>query len=155
MSQSTLSTDPVRLAWNYARDPSAWPLAPRFDPEHRWTYRLHADTDHEAWLLTWLPGQHTSLHDHGGASGAFTVISGVLTEEVIGPRRSPRRTTLNWASGEIRGFGPRHVHRVSNTGTVPAVSLHVYAPGLTAMTRYELVDGRLSRLGVDRQGTDW
>jgi len=42
-----------------------------------------------------------------------------------------------------------------NAGTVPAVSLHVYAPALTRMTRYELVDGALRALAVERAGADW
>ena len=41
--------------------------------------------DYEAWLLTWLPGQSTGLHDHGGSAGAFTVLSGVVEESTLPP----------------------------------------------------------------------
>jgi quercetin dioxygenase-like cupin family protein len=149
------TAEPIRLAWRYAHDPASWPVQPRFDAASRWYSLLHRDERYEAWLLTWLPGQTTDLHDHGGASGALTVISGTITEDVIGPRRTPRLTTLTWPTGQIRGFGPHHVHRVHNATTDPAVTLHVYAPGLTAMTRYAFTDGRLATLGVDRAGTDW
>jgi hypothetical protein len=155
-SASTSSAaDPVRLAWRYAHDPAGWPVRPRFDPADRWFSLLHRDAHHEAWLLTWLPGQTTELHDHGGAAGALAVVSGTISEDVVGPRRAPRLATLAWTAGQVRGFGPHHVHRVHNAGTEPAVTLHVYAPGLTAMTRYELSAGRLTTLGVDRAGTDW
>ena len=34
------------------------------------------------WLLSWLPGQGTGLHDHGGSAGAFAVVRGTLHERV-------------------------------------------------------------------------
>ncbi|MGA8112190.1 MAG: cysteine dioxygenase family protein [Actinocatenispora sp.] len=150
------ATDPVTLALRYAADPDAWPFAPTFDPDRRWYGRLHADEHHEAWLLTWLPGQGTELHDHGGAHGAFLVVTGDLTEEVVGPRDAPRLTELNWRQGEVRGFGGHHVHRVVNTSDSPAVSLHVYRPGLTAMSQYAFDPGvGLRLLRTEREGADW
>jgi hypothetical protein len=47
------------------------------------------------------------------------------------------------------------VHRVSNVATSPAVSLHVYAPALTTMTRYALTDTGLHVLGVEQTGVNW
>jgi hypothetical protein len=46
------------------------------------------------------------------------------------------------------------VHRILN-GSAPAVSLHVYAPALTRMTRYALIAGRLEITAVEREGADW
>src|SRR3954447_27009918 len=34
----------------------------------------------QVWLLSWLPGQGTDLHDHGPSAGAFAVARGMLTE---------------------------------------------------------------------------
>ena len=113
--------------------------------------RVADEPDFEAWLLTWLPGQGTDLHDHGGSAGAFTVLAGRLTEQTVGVRLMDR----GYGRGATREFGPHHVHRMVNAGTVPAVSLHVYAPALTRMTRYELVDGALRALAVERAGADW
>jgi mannose-6-phosphate isomerase-like protein (cupin superfamily) len=146
---------PAHLALRYASDPAAWPTPPRFDPRHRWYTRLHADAEHEAWLLTWLPGQSTDLHDHGGATGAFLVVAGTVTEDVAGPRRAPRLVAREYQAGQVRSFGRRHIHRVHNAGTEPAVTLHVYTPGLTSMSQYEVVDGELRLLRTDREGTDW
>jgi predicted metal-dependent enzyme (double-stranded beta helix superfamily) len=132
---------------------AAQPLSPRFDPDTRWYERLYAAGDHEAWLLSWLPGQSTDLHDHGGSSGAFTILTGVLTEQ------TPTRGTLadrGYCPGATRRFGPHHVHRIVNAGTVPAVSVHVYSPALTRMTRYALSEGGVLRtVGVERAGEDW
>jgi predicted metal-dependent enzyme (double-stranded beta helix superfamily) len=109
----------------------------------------------EAWLLTWLPGQSTGLHDHGGSAGAFAVLDGVLDETVLVPdEHSMARRNRPYAAGEIRGFGRHHVHDVAPAGG-PAVSLHVYAPALIGMTRYVLEDGALVPLASERAGSDW
>jgi hypothetical protein len=38
---------------------------------------------------------------------------------------------------------------------VPAVSVHVYTPGLTEMNTYRLDDDRLVRTGTEQAGVDW
>jgi mannose-6-phosphate isomerase-like protein (cupin superfamily) len=151
------------LARHYARNRSSWPVTPQFDAASRWYARIGGDPTHEAWLLTWLPGQSTDLHDHGGSAGAFLVVGGVLTEQVVRagaagvPREAgpvvPREASLG--EGTVRAFGPRHVHRIVNAGAVPAVSLHVYAPALREMTRYRIDGGVLSVAVVERAGVDW
>ncbi|MGY1784943.1 cysteine dioxygenase [Geodermatophilus sp. SYSU D00698] len=118
---------------------------------------LHADlADAQVWLLTWLPGQGTPLHDHGGSAGAFAVVGGVLTEDVVGghPGAVREAATELWA-GRVRPFGPHHVHRVTNRGTVPAVSVHAYTPRLSRMTGYRLEHGTLLTTGTEKAGVDW
>ncbi|GAA5196472.1 hypothetical protein GCM10023322_65460 [Rugosimonospora acidiphila] len=143
------------LAAGYAANPARWPVRPQFDAAERWYRRVAVAPDHEAWLLTWLPGQGTDLHDHGGASGAFHVITGVLTEQTPRYAAPAGLATRRYRSGATRRFGVRHIHRVVNDAPVPAVSLHVYAPALLAMTRYRLDGGRLRPLRVERAGADW
>jgi hypothetical protein len=111
-----------------------------FDPAQRWHQRLYRDRRIDVWLISWLPTQGTELHDHGGSSGAFTVLSGTLTESVVagGSRQDRSRP-----AGESVGFGARYVHDVRNAGTAPAVSVHAYSAPLTSMTYYDLEDGRL------------
>src|SRR5579875_1446030 len=46
----------------------------------RWWTQLHSADDLDVWLLSWLPGHATDLHDHGGSSAAFTVVQGALRE---------------------------------------------------------------------------
>jgi predicted metal-dependent enzyme (double-stranded beta helix superfamily) len=109
------------------------------------------------WLLSWLPGQGTDLHDHGAASGAFAVAAGTLTERVLAapPGRPPVEVTRSLTTGRCRVFGPRYVHQVTNTGSVPAVSVHVYAPGLTVMNRYAAEPSGLHHVAVEQAGVDW
>ncbi|MGW5671286.1 cysteine dioxygenase [Micromonospora sp. NPDC003776] len=147
-------TDPPDLLAVAARwaDPAGWPVPLRFDPGQRWYARLAADTEHEVWALSWLPGQGTDLHDHGGSSGAFLVVAGALTEETVADGRlRPDRL----ATGAGRRFGARHVHVVTNRGDQPAVSVHAYRPALRRMTRYHLVAGRLRIAEVAEAGVAW
>jgi hypothetical protein len=141
------------LARRYAANPTIWSVDPEFDPVDRWYARLASEADHEAWLLTWLPGQATDLHDHGGSAGAFHVVSGALTEQT--PRRGLRMTSRRYPAGSTRPFGARHIHRVANEGVVPAISLHVYGPALTSMTRYRIERGALCVAAVERAGANW
>ncbi|MET8370431.1 cysteine dioxygenase [Micromonospora profundi] len=144
-------TDLLAVAAEWA-DPTRWPVALRFDPVQRWYARLATGVDHEVWALSWLPGQGTDLHDHGGSAGAFRVVAGALTEETVsGGRLSPRLLP----AGSGRRFGSRHVHVVTNRGVTPAVSVHVYRPALRRMTRYDLVDGRLRAAEVAEAGRSW
>jgi predicted metal-dependent enzyme (double-stranded beta helix superfamily) len=140
------------IAHAYAARPQEWPLAPRWQPGRRWYHRLEARPDWEVWLLTWLPGQHTDLHDHGDSAGAFVVVTGELAEESIDGTKLASRTLT---AGAARAFPAGHVHRVAHGGERPAVSVHVYGPALTRMTRYEWVAGRLVVAGVDRAGAQW
>ncbi|SCG49189.1 Cysteine dioxygenase type I [Micromonospora echinaurantiaca] len=144
--------DLLAAARRWAADPAGWPVPLRFDPVSRWYARLAVDDEHEVWALSWLPGQGTDLHDHGGSSGAFLVAAGDLTEETVsGGGLRPHRL----AAGAGRRFGPRHVHVVTNRGLEPAVSVHVYRPALRRMTRYRLADGRLRVAEVAEAGVAW
>ncbi|UNS96099.1 cysteine dioxygenase family protein [Streptomyces tubbatahanensis] len=117
---------------------SLWTSRVRFTTPERFSIRLAHSEAHEVWLLTWLPGQGTDIHDHGGASGAFGVVRGELTEQTFARRweaavpPSPRRLP----TGGVRSFGPRHIHQVRNDSDSPAVSIHAYSPALATMSSY-------------------
>lgn len=138
-----------------AAQPALWRPRLRFTSPERFYIRLEQSSEYEVWLLTWLPGQGTDIHGHGGSAGAFTVVQGVLTERAFPPTSLPvHPPRLTLVAGATRSFGPRHVHEVRNAGDQPAASIHAYAPALTTMTYYRhLPDGRLvtERVeGVDR-----
>ena len=157
MTAVDVRLDHLAIAQQYAAHPDEWPVAPRFNPSERWYHRLVAAGDHEVWLLTWLPGQGTELHDHGGSAGAFHLFSGTLTEDTIvdRPGEPPRITSRELGEGAGRRFGAQHIHRVINRGTRPAVSIHVYGPALTTMTRYRIGAGGLDVLAVEKAGAQW
>jgi mannose-6-phosphate isomerase-like protein (cupin superfamily) len=136
--------------WTHLLDPAA--AAAVLDPS------LHGElADAQVWLLSWLPGQGTDLHDHGSSSGAFAVARGTLTERVVGARASEEvhQSRTDLTAGRVRYFGPHHVHQVVNSLPEPAVSLHVYAPVLRWMNTYRVERGALVRTGTERAGVDW
>lgn len=152
-----------------------WRPLVEFDADDRFYTRFAGGDGWEAWLLGWLPGQTTGLHDHGDSAGAFIVLEGTLEERT--PRSRPRLpevpdrrglpagtrpvgvTTLDsrrLATGQLRTFGPEHLHDVINSDSIPAVSLHVYGPALSRMTRYAIdEDGLLQVLTRETAGADW
>ncbi|RJK95458.1 cysteine dioxygenase [Vallicoccus soli] len=147
--------DLSRLVRRLAAEQDLWRGAVRYDPDHRHYARVATGTGYEAWLLTWLPGQSTGLHDHGGSAGAFTVLRGALRE--LSPRADGLRTRLRervLQTAAVRTFGPDHLHDVAALDG-PAVSLHLYGPALTTMTRYALVDGVLRVTAREGAGSDW
>lgn len=164
-------TDYLSIAARYAAAPHDWPVAARFNPVERWYHRLATHDDYEVWLLTWLPGQGTELHDHGGSSGALYVARGELIEHVPdlsrtqsgqgelqerdGTGTDPGLTAHRLVEGAGRRFGSRHIHRVDNLSDRPAVSLHVYSPALTRMTRFRIGTGGLEPTAVERAGAQW
>ncbi|MFF9687457.1 cysteine dioxygenase [Streptomyces sp. NPDC014623] len=127
------------LARSIAADRARWAPLVRYDATTRWYHRLHAvppapgsarsgeaSLGYEVWLLSWVPGQGSGRHDHGPSSGVLTVLEGELTE-----RTERGAQTLD--PGAQRVFAPGYVHEVVNDSLEPAVSLHIYFPGLTDM----------------------
>jgi predicted metal-dependent enzyme (double-stranded beta helix superfamily) len=153
---TAVRVDHLAIARRFAT-PTAWPIEPRFDAERRWYHRLASEQDcgAEVWLLTWLPGQGTDLHDHGGSAGAFVVVSGELTEHTVSGGERPRLVDEVRAASSGRRFGTHHVHQIINNGPLPAISVHVYGPALRTMTRYRLEDDQLLVAAVDRAGLQW
>jgi predicted metal-dependent enzyme (double-stranded beta helix superfamily) len=148
---------PTSLAMTLAAHPERWRPLVDYRTDTRWYRLLERTEQHEVWLLSWLPGQGTDLHDHGPASGAFAVAAGTLTERVVAAKsgRSPVEVTRELVAGRCRAFGPHYVHQVTNAGMVPSVSVHVYTPGLSVMNRYRMEPGELRHVGVEQAGVDW
>ena len=117
----------------------------------RWFTRIQGDDEIDIWLISWVPGQPTELHDHGGSLGALTVLSGTLREF--------RWDTHQWQSrrlnaGDQAGFPLGWVHDVvwaptlgeSARAATSTLSVHAYSPPLTVMSYYEVTEeNRLRR----------
>jgi len=128
--------------------------------DDRWFARLHGDDEVDIWLISWVPGHRTELHDHGGSLGALTLLSVSLDEfRWDGERLRCRRLE----AGDQAGFPLGWVHDVvwAPTGPGPSVtspavtslaetlgpetqapslSVHAYSPPLTVMSYYEVTD---------------
>jgi len=174
---STLANDAVTrrtgaagLAAALAAAAPRWLDLVEYSPTGRWTHLLPADdaadvldpslheelASAQVWLLSWLPEQGTPLHDHGTSAGAFAVVRGTLTERVVAAGRTAVRDTTDVLTiSRVRHFGPHYVHQVTNLAPEPAVSVHVYTPGLAWMNTYAIDGGSLVRTGTERAGVDW
>jgi len=137
----------TEIALDVADDPRSWRNAISFDLEQRRRIRLRAAEDHEVWLVSWLPGHRTGLHDHGDASAVFTVATGRLRERAVtfGPKGTLVETGREISPGEVRVFGPRQIRELINPGPGRAVSVHVYAPRLSDGHEYRFTGGALLR----------
>jgi mannose-6-phosphate isomerase-like protein (cupin superfamily) len=143
---SPLSADQLVNALEHvAGRTSEWCNIARFDPSGRWWRRLHGNDVADIWLLTWLTGQSTELHDHGGSSGAFLVVQGALTE--VRATNEPLGTTSTIVTpGRSVAIAPTTVHDVYNAGPAAAISLHAYSPPLSSMSFYAQHPSGLARL---------
>jgi len=113
--------------------------------DRRWVLMAASDT-FEAWVIGWPPGGTIALHDHGDSAGAVVVAQGELVETLVAEHANGFVTTTSrrMAAGTSWSMGRRHVHDVVNDSSLPAVSVHVYAPRLTCMTNYRLEGGTLT-----------
>jgi rhodanese-related sulfurtransferase len=130
-----------------------WRPMVQHDPVERWYKRLHRDRRVDIWLIGWTEGQDTTVHDHGGSSGAFWVADGMLTEGYSARTGQPLRMR-QLGPGRGSAFGSRYVHIVGNQCPTLATSLHAYSPPLSRMTVYQIgPDGMrvpVETLPVDR-----
>ena len=126
---------------------------------------LDAGPGARAWLIAWPPGTGTGWHDHGGAAGAMLALAGELTERSVeAPADHAYGEPLHLPGGEGsvralragtgRAFGERHIHEVTNEGSVTAYSIHVYAPDLALMRHYAASGESLLLVGWETE-QDW
>ncbi|MEV7940819.1 cysteine dioxygenase family protein [Kitasatospora sp. NPDC088264] len=123
----------ARLIREIAADRARWEPLVRYDALTRWYARLETGPGYEVWLLSWLPGQSSGFHDHGESSGVMTVVQGELIERSL-TRAGEGARTLR--PGGQRVFSSGYLHEVVNGTLEPAVSIHLYTPGLTEMNQY-------------------
>jgi predicted metal-dependent enzyme (double-stranded beta helix superfamily) len=134
----------LAIAKDLAHDAQTWPGMR--EPARRVWELIDSSQDFEAWVIGWPPGGAIQLHDHGESSGAVVVVQGELVEMVItedGKGTLAMTNTVLPASASVT-FDRTHVHEIVNLGPGPAISVHVYAPRLTAMTYYDFRDGILA-----------
>jgi predicted metal-dependent enzyme (double-stranded beta helix superfamily) len=113
------------------------------DPAGYQTHPVHVEPDgsFSVAVMVWRPGQVTPVHDH--VSWCVTgVLAGTEYEEIFGPGPgwAPDGGSLVAVArrqnppGTVAGFAPPgDIHRVRNSGTGVAVSMHVYGADLARL----------------------
>lgn len=102
------------------------------DPDVPRSHTLHVEPDGSFSIvgLVWRPGQFTRIHDHLTWC-VFGVVQGIEHEELFDADCNRTGESDNHA-GEVSGFAPPgDIHRVRNTGTTTAISVHVYGTDVT------------------------
>lgn len=130
--------------------PWLWGHAVTFEPGRR-SHRVLYRTPHlEIALFGWAVGQDTVFHDHGGASGAAFICSGLLVEDTLEAvdGHVVARHTHDRRPGTAFGFGPDYIHRVRHDpyhGV--ALSIHAYTRAAWSPVDYDVLpDGTLRAL---------
>ncbi|MCU7824494.1 cysteine dioxygenase family protein [Kitasatospora sp. DSM 101779] len=125
--------DRARLVREIAADRARWEPLVRYDALTRWYARLETGPGYEVWLLSWLPGQSSGFHDHGDSAGVMAVVQGELTERSLTASGEGTRVLR---PGTQRVFSGGYLHEMVNAALEPAVSVHLYTPGLVEMNQY-------------------
>ncbi|GAA0703982.1 cysteine dioxygenase family protein [Kitasatospora atroaurantiaca] len=111
------------------------------DPDRYRQHIVHAEADGSFSLvaLVWLPGQRTAIHDHVSwcATGVHLGQESECRYRLISDGRTARlvatEDVLN-RQGVVCGFAPPgDIHRVQNSGTTTAISLHVYGADIARL----------------------
>jgi Cysteine dioxygenase type I len=127
----------------------------------RWFTRIYGDEELDMWLISWVPGCATELHDHGGSLGAMTVVCGSINEfrwdgRGLRSRRldagSQAAFPLGWVHNMVWAQPTVHTLQAAGSATSaprpakqPTLSVHAYSPPLTAMSYYEVTDRKRLR----------
>ncbi|WP_371481195.1 cysteine dioxygenase family protein [Kitasatospora sp. NBC_00315] len=139
----------AQLVREIAADRARWEPLVRYDALTRWYARLETGPGYEVWLLSWLPGQSSGFHDHGDSSGVMSVVQGELVERSLTHAGEGARALR---PGGQRVFSSGYLHEVVNATLEPAVSIHLYSPGLTEMNQYG--QPVIPEMQARRQGAD-
>ena len=139
-----------QTARRYALNPNLATLLPEGDGR-TWA-RLAGDARLDVWVISWPEGTETGWHDHGAASGAFAVASGILLDQTWALGTVQQRTLTE---GDTRAFGRDHLHNVIGAGAGRSLTVHAYAPGLVEMGRFELGPDGPAPLVVAENPSSW
>jgi 3-mercaptopropionate dioxygenase len=98
---------------------------------------LHSEADgsFSVVALVWRPGQATPIHDHVTWC-VYGVIQGAEHEDLYlrADGRLEHAGASNNVAGDVLGLAPPgDIHRVRNTGTDTAISLHIYGTDVSRL----------------------
>jgi 3-mercaptopropionate dioxygenase len=129
-STAQLVTDGLR---RHLPGPEVLTAAQRLgEPDKPTGHLLYAEPDGTFSILglVWRPGQTTRIHDHITWC-VVGVLQGVEHEELYDEQLNRIGERDNYP-GDVSGFAPPgDIHRINNTGTETAISLHIYGTDIT------------------------
>lgn len=107
----------------------------------------------ELLVLCWRPGQRSTIHDHAGSLNAVRVHRGALASRLFAPvvGAAAGRGPVTLASEEVvpagglTGLDRGGIHQLANLSADDLVTVHAYAPPLTAVTVYSTDGAEVER----------
>jgi len=110
-----------------------------FQKERYTRNRIHLNDQFELVVICWLPGQESSIHDHGKSNCLYLVVAGTMEEELFEPvpGGKPRRTRARaWNRGDVMVAAGSDIHRIRNATGEKLVTVHLYSPPLDEHVRH-------------------
>jgi hypothetical protein len=139
-----------QIVTDVGRSPWLWGHAIRFDPGRPSHRVLYKGQGLKVALFGWVTSQETLFHDHGGASGAVFVCSGLLIEDIVEAVDGHviRQHTHARRAESAFSFGPDYIHRVRHDPLHGvALSIHAYTPEMSDAVDYDVrPDGTIRAL---------
>jgi len=105
----------------------------------------------EIMVMSWVPGDFSGIHDHGSTQWGAVQCFGAA-EHYIYRFTNGLLSTLepaHYAPGMVRAVDHSLIHQMTNSGTEPFLSLHVYGcaqpnPSITGNARiFDLLEGSI------------
>jgi hypothetical protein len=122
------------LARRIAAKPSLWGPFVRHGIRERGHEQIYLDAYVGIWVISWMPGHDTGLHDHEWSSGGVAVAEGAIVEERPRWGMPPRRVVAE--AGDAFCLTDTEIHRMANVSSAPAVTIHAYSPPIDRMGLY-------------------
>jgi predicted metal-dependent enzyme (double-stranded beta helix superfamily) len=126
------------LAQRIAAEPSLWRPLVRHELSGRGHEQLYLDAYVGVWVISWMPGHDTGLHDHEWSNGGVAVAEGTILEERARWGMPPHRVEAK--AGDTFCLTDTEIHRMANISDAPAVTIHAYSPPIDRMGLYAVGD---------------
>lgn len=106
----------------------------QFLEDRYWRETIYVCSDFEICCLSWRPGQHSTVHDHGQCRCCVSVVQGTLKNTIFGRDRQGRVVAIQSSdvpADNHLATAPHAIHRAGNfQHGENLVTLHVYSPPL-------------------------
>ena len=90
---------------------------------------IYTNKDYELFLICWMPGQISKIHNHSDNGCIFKILEGKMTEFRYDTKNLKLIEKIDY-NNKITEFISNETayHKFGNLGIVPSVSLHLYSP---------------------------
>lgn len=115
-----------------------WKLYEKFDPKRYNRAEVYKNNKFEIYVITWAPGQESSIHDHPDYGCWIKILRGNLYETIynIGGKQTENKILNTGNVGFMHNdYG---YHKITNKSSDISTSLHIYSP--TDMSVEEIME---------------